>query len=188
MGHGGELGLIHLYHGDGKGKTTAAIGLAVRAAGRKKQVLIARFLKHDDSGEVMGLQSVPGITVLPCRRVFGFTFQMTAAQKAEAREYYTALFGQIKAMAEQGPQDGSKAGKKWDLLVLDEVLGAVNASLLDQEEVEQFLAAKPKTLEVVLTGRSPGRGLIELSDYVTEMKAQKHPYDRGIPARQGIEY
>ncbi|EHI60209.1 hypothetical protein HMPREF9473_01796 [ [Hungatella hathewayi WAL-18680] len=77
-------GYVHIYCGDGKGKTTAAIGLAVRAAGRGKKVVIARFLKTEDSGEVEVLRSIPGITVLPCEKTFGFYFQMTEEQKREA--------------------------------------------------------------------------------------------------------
>ena len=82
-------GLIHIYHGDGKGKTTAAIGSAVRAAGRGKRVLIARFLKTDDSGEVTGLAHVPGITLLPCDRNFGFSWEMSAVQRK--RLLYTMI-------------------------------------------------------------------------------------------------
>ena len=81
-------GLIHIYHGDGKGKTTAAIGSAVRAAGRGKRVLIDRFLKTDDSGEVTGLAHVPGITLLPCDRNFGFSWEMSAVQRKAAAVYY----------------------------------------------------------------------------------------------------
>ena len=76
-------GLIHIYCGDGKGKTTAAIGLAVRAAGRGKRVVIARFLKNDDSGEVGVLERVPGITLIPCRKSFGFTWNMNEKERQE---------------------------------------------------------------------------------------------------------
>ena len=85
-------GLIHIYHGDGKGKTTAAVGSAVRAAGRGKKVLIARFLKTDDSGEVMGLGHVPGITLLPCDENFGFSWEMSDVQRKAASLYYNNLF------------------------------------------------------------------------------------------------
>ena len=84
-------GLIHIYHGDGKGKTTAAIGSAVRAAGRGKRVLIARFLKTDDSGEVMGLAHVPGITLLPCDQNFGFSWEMSAVQRKAAALYLSLI-------------------------------------------------------------------------------------------------
>ena len=85
-GNRSERGLIHIYCGDGKGKTTAATGLAVRAAGRGKRVVIARFLKTDDSGEVFVLKQVPGITVIPCTKTFGFYFRMTEKQKKAMKE------------------------------------------------------------------------------------------------------
>ena len=92
-------GYVHIYCGDGKGKTTAAIGLAVRAAGRGKKVVIARFLKTEDSGEVEVLRSIPGITVLPCEKTFGFYFQMTEEQKREAALYYGSLLERAWSMA-----------------------------------------------------------------------------------------
>ena len=92
-------GYVHIYCGDGKGKTTAAVGLAVRAAGRGKKVLIARFLKTDDSGEVPVLGDIPGITVIPCKKTFGFYFQMTEEQKEEAALYYGGLFRTTAARA-----------------------------------------------------------------------------------------
>ena len=92
-------GLIHIYCGDGKGKTTAAIGLAVRAAGRGKRVVIARFLKNDDSGEVGVLERVPGITLIPCRKSFGFTWNMTEKERQEAGAYYEALLEEAWELA-----------------------------------------------------------------------------------------
>ena len=149
-------GLIHIYCGDGKGKTTAAIGLAVRAAGRGKRVVIARFLKNDDSGEVGVLERVPGITLIPCRKSFGFTWN--------SRE------------------------KGADLLVLDEALGACSAGMIREERLLKLLDEKPEGLEVVLTGRSPSEELLARGDYVTRMEAVRHPYEKGIGARAGVEY
>ena len=108
-------GLIHIYHGDGKGKTTAAIGSAVRAAGRGKRVLIARFLKTDDSGEVMGLAHVPGITLLPCDQNFGFSWEMSAVQRKAAALYYDNLLRMAWEMAA-----GLDGDPGYDMLVLDD--------------------------------------------------------------------
>lgn len=172
-------GLIQIYCGDGKGKTTAAIGQAVRAAGRGMRVLVARFLKTDDSGEVGVLQQIPGITVIPCDRTFGFVFRMTEEEKAEAAVYFTERFCRTAAMASSG---------EYDLLILDEIMASCNYGMVPEQEVIEFLKNRPEHLEVVLTGRGPSETLLELADYVTEMTMKKHPYTQGIPARKGIEY
>lgn len=176
-------GLVHIYCGDGKGKTTAAIGSAVRAAGRGKRVLIARFLKTDDSGEVMGLAGIHGITLLPCSRCFGFSWQMSASQRQEASRFYTDLFAQAWNMASV-----PAGGDGCDMLVLDEVIGACGQGFINEHRVIEALRGKPDGLEVIMTGRGPSSRLIECADYVTEMVMRSHPYEKGIPAREGIEY
>ncbi len=170
-------GLVHIYCGDGKGKTSAAIGLAVRAAGRGKKVLISRFLKTDDSGEVMILKEIPGITVLPCEKSFGFLFRMSEEQKKEAASYYQEQFEKTVKMAE-----------RYDLLILDEMMASISGKMVPEERVLQFLQEKPENLEVVLTGRNPSDRLKEEADYISEILAVRHPYEQGIPAREGIEY
>ncbi len=172
-----EKGLVHIYCGDGKGKTSAAIGLAVRAAGRGKKVLISRFLKTDDSGEVMILKEIPGITVLPCEKSFGFLFRMSEEQKKEAASYYQEQFEKTVKMAE-----------RYDLLILDEMMASISGKMVPEERVLQFLQEKPENLEVVLTGRNPSDRLKEEADYISEILAVRHPYEQGIPAREGIEY
>lgn len=172
-------GCVHIYCGDGKGKTSAAIGLAVRAAGRKKTVLMARFLKHDDSGEVKGLSQIQGIIVMPCEKNFGFFYQMTQDQKKEAKEYYGSLFrGAWTRAVEEG----------FDVLILDEIVAACRYGLVSEQEVIQELGRRPRKLEVALTGRDPSRKLVELADYVSRIRKEKHPFDRGEGAREGIEF
>lgn len=172
-----QRGLVHIYCGDGKGKTTAALGLALRAAGRGMKVVIARFLKTEDSGEVKMLCQLPGIVLLPCRKSFGFTFSMGEEEKKEASRYYQDLFARAVSL-----------GREADLLIFDEVLAACNAGLLSKESLEDFLGRRPQGLEVVLTGRNPWEGLLLAADYITQMQAVKHPYQKGIHARRGIEY
>lgn len=172
-------GCIHIYCGDGKGKTSAAVGLAVRAAGRGKKILIARFLKTDDSGEVPVLRHIPGIRVLPCRRSFGFTFRMTEQQRQEAAAYYRGQFQKACRETLEG---------NYDVMILDEILAACNAGLTEESQLLHFLEQKPAELEVVLTGRNPSPALIELADYVSVIQMQKHPFSQGIAAREGIEY
>lgn len=172
-------GLIHIYCGDGKGKTTAAIGQAVRAAGRGMRVLMVRFLKTDDSGEVEILRQIPGITVLPCDRTFGFVFRMTEEEKREAAAYFTERFRSVEAMAASG---------EYDMLILDEIMASCNYGMVPESDVVEFLQNRQEQLEVILTGRGPSETLIGLADYVTEMTMKKHPFTQGIPARKGIEY
>lgn len=172
-------GCVHIYCGDGKGKTSAALGLAVRAAGRGRSVLIERFLKNDDSGEVAALGQIEGITVLPCARSFGFVSRMTPAERAEAAAYYRQRFADVCARAVDGG---------CDVLILDEIIGACNAGMVDEAAVEAFLASRPQKLEVVLTGRNPSRQLLAHADYVSEVCMRKHPYTAGLAAREGIEY
>ncbi len=172
-----EFGLIHIYCGNGKGKTTAALGLAVRAAGRGKKVRIARFLKTEDSGEVPVLRKILGIDVLPCEKNFGFTFQMDDEVRRKAALYHDRLF-------ERAIRDIQDV----DLLILDEVIGACGNGLVEKGKLEMFLDGKPEALEVVLTGRRPWKEIIGRADYVTEMEPLRHPFERGIGAREGIEY
>lgn len=170
-------GLLHIYCGEGKGKTTAALGLAIRAAGQGMKVVIARFLKTDNSGEVKMLKRLPGVTLLPCTKTFGFTISMKESEKKEASKYYHEL---LFLAAEQARQA--------DLLILDEALAACNTGLLKKKDLEELLIGRPQGLEVVLTGRNPWETLLNMADYVTEMQAVKHPYQKGLPARRGIEY
>lgn len=172
-------GCLHIYCGDGKGKTTAAVGLAVRAAGCGGKVLMVRFLKTDDSGEVEGLSWIPGITVCPCRKTFGFFWSMTEEQKKEAAIYYQSLLEETWQQALNG---------QYDMLVLDEIMAACNNGLVAETRLMELLDTKPETLEVVLTGRNPSEALKERADYVSEIKKIKHPFDSGVPARKGIEY
>lgn len=172
-------GLIHIYCGDGKGKTSAAIGLAVRAAGCGMKVLFARFLKTESSGELKVLDEIPQITVLHLERSYGFFWTLTEEEKEEVRKMYGELWDRISGEIEQGT---------WDMLVIDEFMAAYRYGLIARDEALRFLREKPKELEIVLTGRDPDESLVELADYVSEIRKVKHPFDRGIRARKGIEY
>lgn len=172
-------GLTHIYCGDGKGKTTAAIGLGIRACGRGKRVLLTQFLKGSDSGERNILEKIPGFTVTPNPDQIKFTFQMNEEELREAAEQCRERFAQAVGAAKQG---------ECDLLILDEVFAACGAGLLAPEVVSDFIRHKPPELELVLTGRNPDPKIVELADYVSEMKKVKHPFDRNVPARKGVEF
>lgn len=171
-------GLIHIYCGDGKGKTTAAIGLAVRCSGHGNHVLIVQFLKSRPTGELKSLALLPNIEVMRGKETKKFTFQMNDEEKAEVKREHLALFEKVKQKC---------ADEHIDLLILDEVIGACNTGVFDQVALINFLKNKPKDLEVVLTGRNPASELVELADYVSEVCKRKHPFERGIPARTGVE-
>lgn len=175
-------GLIQIYCGDGKGKTTAAIGQAVRSAGAGLSVIFSRFLKTEDSGELVILREVPGITMVPCRKSFGFFFQMTEAEKQEAAQVYQEVLDRAVSLASEAAREGDT------LLVMDEIIATYRYGLVDREKLTAFLRDKPENLEVVMTGRDPAQELVSLADYVSEIKKIKHPFDRGICARRGIEF
>lgn len=170
-------GLIHIYCGDGKGKTTAAVGLAVRAAGAGKRVVFTQFFKNGNSSEVGMLKKLDNIQSIHCKTVPGRFKNMTEEQKAQARADYSQLLETVLTEAQTA-----------DLLVLDEAISACNNGTIREERIQQFLRTKQEGLEVVLTGRNPSAELLELADYVTEMKKRKHPFDKGIPARHGVEF
>lgn len=174
----GHQGLVHIYYGDGKGKTTAAFGLAFRCAGWGRRAVIAQFLKSSPCGEVTAAERFPELTVLRNKGIGKFTFQMNEAEKAATAAECLALFRRAAALA---------AEEQVRLLVLDEVIDAVRG-FLPMEELCAFLDGRPEGLEVVLTGHSLPEELGRRADYITRMAKEKHPYDRGITARREIEF
>lgn len=172
------FGLIHIYCGDGKGKTTAAVGLAVRCAGRGNKVLLVQFLKSRDSGELYSLAKLPDIEVMRGKESKKFTFQMNEEEKHALLIEHNKMFEQVLEKIKNGG---------YSLLILDEVIGALNAKVFEMPKLIEFLRHKPENLEVVLTGRNPAPELVEIADYVSEMRKVKHPMDKGIMAREGIE-
>ena len=169
--------MIHIYWGDGKGKTTAAMGLALRMAGRGRPVAVAQFMKGQDSGERAALALLPSVTLLEVPDQVKFSFLLTEAEFQAESARSLRLLEEAAALARL---------PDWGLLVLDEVCAAVNTGLLPLEEVLSCLEAA--ACEVVLTGRDPAPELLARADYVTEMKKLRHPYDRGTAARQGVEW
>ena len=171
-------GLIHVYEGDGKGKTTAAVGLAVRCAGSGRKVLFSQFLKSDTSNELKVLRNIANIEVYTKKNKFGFTFNMTDDEKLKAREFFTNHLKDIIHLVNEG---------KFDLLVMDEVIDAYNLDMVSHDILTEFLKNRPQNLEVVMTGRNPKDEITELADYLTHFQKVKHPFDKGLRARVGIE-
>ena len=173
----GEKGLIQLYTGDGKGKTTAALGLALRAVGRGARVAFVQFMKGSPVyGEIVSLALLPGVThVRTGRTKCIFKGDETEEDFAEARRG-------LKLAAE------FMSSGEYDLVVLDEINGAVDFGLLTAAEVTAALDKKAEETEVVLTGRNAPKEFIDRAALVTEMREVKHPYRNGIQARAGVEY
>lgn len=169
--------MLHIYCGDGKGKTTCSMGLAVRAAGHGRSVVVAQFLKGGNSGERVVLESLPSVNCIPVPETIKFVFAMNEQEKAEARAQMTGAFEQAVA-----------ASRSSDLLVLDELCSAISTGMVPLETVLDFLDNCPEQLEVVITGRDPAPELQERADYITEMRKIKHPFDKGVNAREGIEW
>ena len=169
-----DKGLVHLYCGDGKGKTTAAMGLALRALGQGMRVVVVQFLKNGTSGELEPLKEL-GAAVYSGQPGAKFTFQMNAEEKAQATKENNARL----AEALQQP---------CDLLILDEICAARNSGMVDEALAKQAVLERPQHREVVLTGRNPEAWIVEAADYITEMQPRRHPYEQGIPARKGSEF
>ncbi len=172
-------GRIHVYYGNGKGKTTAAVGLMVRAAGHGQRVMLVQFLKSGLSGEIEVLKQKLGVKVLAESKTEKFVFDMNSEEIEQTRKFQTKLFA---AAAEAVNKN------ELDLIVLDEVLWAIEMGLLDEDAVIALLKDKPSPVEIVLTGCQPGEKLLELADYISEIRCCRHPFQRGIAARAGIEY
>ncbi len=171
--------MIHVYYGEGKGKTTAAAGLALRALGNGLSVLFLQFMKARASGEITRFSALSGIAVLRNSIDCGFYRNMTEAQKTQMTRMHNENIEKVFALLDKG----------CDLLVLDEVFSAYEYNLLDKSMVRQLYGmAENNQFELVLTGRRPDAVFIQGADYITEMKKERHPFDRGVSARQGIEY
>ena len=167
-------GLVHIYTGNGKGKTTAAIGLAVRAAGRNLKVAFIQFIKGVQSGELIFMDKYKAFDII---QTGAGNYRSKSKEKLrnEARETLSYAEKVI-------------TGDEYDLVVLDEICVALHEGMISVEQVLDLLDKKPQRLELVLTGRNAPQELIERADLVTEMRMVKHPFNEGIAARPGIEF
>ena len=169
-----EKGLIHLYWGDGKGKTTAAMGLALRALANEEKVVIVQFLKGQESGEITMLSQF-GAHIYRGKAGHKFVFQMTEEEKAQTRKMQNENL--LAALQEPA-----------DLLILDEACAALELNMVDEHLLKKAVCEKPEEQELVLTGRNPADWMKEIADYSTEMHGWRHPYEKGIMARKGVEF
>lgn len=169
-----DKGLVHLYWGEGKGKTTAAMGLALRALGCGLRVVVVQFLKSGTSGELTPLRQL-GATVYSGKAGMKFAAQMTDLERMETKKMQTA---HLRCALET----------PCDLLILDEACAAWQKDLVDRALLRQAVCERPEYREVVLTGREPADWMRQAADYSTEMRCHRHPYQQGIRARKGVEF
>ena len=174
-------GLTIVYTGDGKGKTTAAIGLVVRAAGNQMRVFFLQFIKGQwKSGERAILRGLPGVNLEVTGR--GFTIDGLRDPRIPMDDHAAAAaLGWRRAVEVLHSGD-------YDLVVLDEILGAISAQLVPLDEVLASITGKPPHVHLVLTGRNAPPEVVERADLVSEVRPIKHPFDRGIKAQRGIEF
>lgn len=174
-----EKGLIQIYTGNGKGKTTAAVGLSVRAIGRGFNVYMIQFLKDRDTGELHTLSHFDNFKVFRFKSSRKFFWQMNDEEKdllkKQLKEAYEFIVDVLK-------------NNKCDLLILDEIMGVLHNNLYSIDDIIKLMDMKPEGMEMVMTGRNAPEELIERADLVTEMKLIKHPYEKGIKSRCGIEF
>jgi len=175
-----DKGLVIVFTGDGKGKTTAALGLALRAAGHKMYVSIVQFVKSNvPTGEVQAIERlVPEVEIV----TLGRGFVSCWGDRTPLEEHHSAA-AEALALARQRILSGS-----WDVVILDEINTAVALGLIDVLDVISLIEAKPAKLHLLLTGRSAHPDVIAAADLVTEMRNIKHPYDSGVSARKGIDF
>jgi len=173
-------GLTHLYTGEGKGKTTSALGLTLRAAGHGLRIGIFQFCKNTPSGELTALKQFPKVSVQRADEVSNkFSWEMTTEEKEGWCDAQRALYDDACDAATCG---------QYDMVVMDEALGAVHGGALDEKQLLYLISHKSRSTELIITGRAGGKALIEACDYVTEMRCIRHPMDKGEHARRGVEY
>ncbi|HOZ30509.1 MAG TPA: cob(I)yrinic acid a,c-diamide adenosyltransferase [Bacteroidales bacterium] len=170
-----NYGKIQIYTGDGKGKTTAALGLALRAAGADKNVFIAQFVKGMHYSELVSLEKHDNISL----KQYGRTCFIEKEPVIEDILAAQTGFSEIKEITTIGI---------YDILILDEIFVALNYKLIKSEDLLSFVKSKPDDMELIMTGRDAPDEFIEIADLVTEMKEIKHYFNEGLNARKGIEF
>jgi len=177
-----EKGLVQIYTGDGKGKTTAALGIALRAAGQGNKVLIYQFLKPPclNTGERNAISSLPAIKIESLDIQWDMAISSNDPKAISTAQ--TAIHETLNQLAK------SAAKREFDILILDEIVYCLSQGLAKLEDLRKIIENRDKHVEIVLTGRGATPELIALADLVTEMRSIKHPFDNGTDARRGIEF
>lgn len=169
--------MLHIYHGSGKGKTTAAFGLALRQVAYEKKVCVIQFLKDGKSGETQSIAKLSNVNVFVQPLPQAFFYQMNEQQQQECKAAQQYLWSYVEEHM-----------SAYDCVILDELLDAIHLQLLSQQAILSTLKAYRAEVEIVVTGRAPSIEMRALADYDMEIIAHKHPYENGISARIGVEY
>lgn len=175
-----KKGCVQVYTGNGKGKTTAAVGLAVRAAGNNMKVFMVQFLKSSKTGELESAKKLdPYFKIFRFEKKRGFFWTLNDNEKLEVKnEVQEAYNFCLEALVQ----------KKCDILIMDEIMGAMSNNLVSEEQMTKLIEAKPENIELILTGRNVPQSIFDRADLITEMREVKHYYTQGVPAREGIEF
>lgn len=175
-----KKGYVQVYTGNGKGKTTAAVGLAVRAAGNGYKVFMVQFLKSSLTGELESAKKLePNFKIFRFEKKRGFFWTLNDEEKQELKkEIHEAYNFCAQALKEN----------QCDILIMDEIMGALSNNMVSKKQLLDLIDIKPDNVELILTGRNVPEDIVEKVDLVTEMKDIKHYFSQGVPAREGIEY
>ena len=174
-----EDSCVQIYTGNGKGKTTAALGLGLRAAGRDFSVVMCQFMKGRDSGEIISCNRIPNFEIRRFYKAHGFFLSL---KEEEKRKIMLQIDREWEKLTEKVQQGGIH------LLILDEIASAIACGMISAENVLKMIEERPRNMELVLTGRDFPQTILEKADLITEMKCVRHYYNKGIGARKGIEY
>ena len=175
-----ETGLVQVYTGNGKGKTTAAIGQGMRCYGNGFKVIMVQFLKSGETGELNTVKELNDrFTIYRFEKEKGFTWTLSETEKIQLKSEIKEAINFIYDVIEK---------KSCDMLIIDEIMGTLHSGYIKEEQILDIIKRKPEKMELILTGRNVPKTIIEKSDLVTEMKDIKHYFNKGINARKGIEY
>ncbi|MDE6434771.1 MAG: cob(I)yrinic acid a,c-diamide adenosyltransferase [Lachnospiraceae bacterium] len=201
--------MIHLYSGEGRGKTSIAVGTAVRMAGAGKRVIYAQFMKGGESSEINILETIPNVEICRVPEEFPFYGQMSEEQKCQIKAYHNAILNHVMEQAQCFKRTGGERQNRADcflsgtgdeitvdkeigepelLVVLDEITYPVSWALVDISLVNRLLQNLPESVELIMTGQNPSEQMIASSDYWSELSMERHPYEKGIKARKGVEF
>ncbi len=173
--------MLHIYTGEGKGKTTSAIGQMTRFLGYNKKVVFSQFLKTTQSGEILFFEKYckDNVTIIRNNKQFPFSNKMTDVQKDEIRQIHNKILDKII---------DSLNNENIEMVILDEIISTYNIGLIDREKVDDFIFNINENIELIITGRDCPEKFLKKADYISNIENKKNPFDSGVVARIGIEY